>query len=246
MLNIKNLYVSVGGKEILKGINLSMKQGEIHAIMGPNGAGKTTFAQSLMGNPKCNIKFKISNFKYQINGEDMFDKNVEDRARAGLFVAFQNPVEIEGVSIFSFLKASYASIFSQEEFSFLSFKNKINKVLKELLFNEDFIKRFVNKSFSGGEKKRMEILQMLILKPKFAILDEIDSGLDLDFLKKVTKIIKNAVKKYKIGLILITHNPKIFNYLQPDFIHILKDGKIIKSDGLSIIKKIEKEGYDGL
>ncbi len=243
MLQIKNFYISIGKKEILRGINLQIKKGEIHAIMGPNGAGKTTLAMGIMGSPGYNIKSQISNLKYQIDGEDMFNKLPEEKARKGLFVSFQQPVEITGVSVLSFLRTAYKALHPNEKIALSVFKEEVKKALKAVALSEDFMLRSLNEGFSGGEKKRAEIAQLLVLHPKFVILDEIDSGLDVDSLKIVAAVIRDAVKKYKIGILVITHYQRILHYLRPDYVHVLIDGKIKKSGGMSLVRVIEKDGY---
>ena len=237
MLTIKNLSVSIDDKNILNNINLQIKPGKIHVLMGPNGAGKTTLAQILIGNPN----FQFSIFNFQLNGKNMVQLSTEKRARMGLFVSFQNPVELEGISVLSFLRAAYNSTFPDKKLHLKEFKEKVKKTLADVLLDESFIGRSVNDGFSGGEKKRLEIVQILILKPKFAVLDEIDSGLDVDNLRNISSIIKNLVKKQKTGILLITHQSHIFKYLRPDFLHILKDGKLIDADCTQTIKKKGKK-----
>ncbi|MBI2074336.1 MAG: Fe-S cluster assembly ATPase SufC [Candidatus Levybacteria bacterium] len=243
MLQIKNFKADINNSEILKGVDLTVGPGEIHAIMGPNGAGKTTLALSLMGHPNYNIKYQISNIKYQIDGKDMSKLLPEERARQGLFISFQQPVEITGVSFLSFLRTAYKALHPDKKIPLSEFKNELKKTLKDVGLDESFMYRFLNEGFSGGEKKRAEIVQLLILRPKFAILDEIDSGLDVDSLKIVAEKIQEAVEKYSIGILLITHYQRILHYLKPDFVHVLIDGKIKKSGGMSLVKKIEKDGY---
>lgn len=229
----------VGSRQLLQGINLTVKSGEIHALMGPNGAGKTTLAMSLMGNNK----FKGQSLEFKVNGDDLSKLKPEERARKGLFIAFQQPVEFEGVSVFSFLRASYNAIYPSKKVPLDQFKSKIKKIFTQVSLSEDFIKRSVNEGFSGGEKKRFEIAQLLLLKPKFAILDEIDSGLDVDNLKIMVKTIKDLVQEYQMGIILITHNPRIFHYLNPDVVHVLTEGRIKKSGNKNLIATIEEKGY---
>lgn len=241
MLLVQKLYVQIESKEILKGVDLKIRCGEIHALMGPNGAGKSTLALSLMGHP--NYKFKIQNSIFKINGEDMFNLTPEERAKSGLFISFQQPVEVTGVSFLAFLRIAYKSLYPKNKVSLSQFKEELKNALKKVELDESFMHRSINEGFSGGEKKRAEIVQLLMLKPKFIILDEVDSGLDIDSLKIITKVIKEAVKNYKIGVILITHYQRIFKFLKPDFVHILIDGKIKKSNGISLVYKIEKEGY---
>ncbi|MBI2036434.1 Fe-S cluster assembly ATPase SufC, partial [Candidatus Microgenomates bacterium] len=185
MLVIKNLIVSTENKEILKGVSLTVKPGEIHALMGPNGAGKTSLAMALMGH--ANFQFPISNFQLKINGEDMRRMKPEERARQGLFVAFQSPIEVTGVSVLAFLRTAYKALHSADNIPLSEFKKQVSQALKTVGLDESFMSRYLNDGFSGGEKKRMEVAQLLILKPKFAILDEIDSGLDIDSLRVVAK-----------------------------------------------------------
>lgn len=242
-LSIKNLHSSTAQKEILKGIDLEIKSGEVHAIMGPNGAGKTTLAMSLMGHPNYNVKFQMPNFKFQINKEDIGTFSPEEKAKRGLFVTFQHPIEITGVSVLAFLRTAYKQLHPDEKIPLSEFKQTVKEALRSVQLDESFMQRSVNEGFSGGEKKRVEIAQMLVLKPKFVILDEIDSGLDVDSLKTVAKTVSMAVKKYKMGVLMITHYQRILHFVKPDFVHVLIDGKIKKSDGMSLVRRIEKEGY---
>lgn len=240
-LVIKNLKVLTSGKEILKGIDLTIKSGEVHAIMGPNGAGKTTLALALMGSP--NYKLGSKNYELRIDERDLSTMLADQRAREGLFVSFQQPVEITGVSLLAFLRTAYKALYPDEKIPLSAFKEEVKKALGSVGLSEEFMARGVNEGFSGGEKKRAEVAQLLVLKPKFAILDEIDSGLDIDSLKIVAKIIKKTVMNHNTGILLITHYQRILHYLQPDAVHVLIDGKIKKSDGMSLIRKIEKDGY---
>lgn len=237
MLIIKNLNVNVSGKKILEGINLIIKQGEIHGLVGPNGAGKTTLAMSLMGHSN----FQCS--KFEINGKDMRKSKTEEIVREGLFISFQQPVKIDGLTVFSFLRNAYKSLYPKEKKSITEFKKEVLSIFKEVGLPEDFIHKYVNDGVSGGEKKKFEAAQFLIFKPKFAILDEIDSGLDIVSLKKIIVLIKKFSEKNKTGIIFITHNPRIFKFIKPDFVHVLKMGKIVKTDGIKIIKEIEQKGY---
>lgn len=240
-LIIENLQVSTQEKEILKGVNLTIKSGELHVIMGPNGAGKTTLAMGLMGHP--NYKLEIRNSKFKISKKNMFMLTPDQRAGEGLFVSFQQPVEITGVSVLAFLRTAYKSLHPDEKIPLSEFKKEVKKALQDVDLNEDFMQRSVNEGFSGGERKRAEIAQLLVLKPKFAILDEIDSGLDVDSLRLVAKILGKIVKKSKTGILIITHYQRILHYLRPDAVHILIDGRIKKSGGMSLVRKIEREGY---
>lgn len=248
ILSLSNLHVSLAReeKEVLQGISITIKSGEIHAVMGPNGAGKTTLALSLMGHPGYNIKFPILNFQFQINGKDMINLNPEERARAGLFVSFQQPVEIQGVSVLAFLRTAYKALYPSEKIPLSEFKKQVADALKIVGLPEEFMQRSLNDGFSGGEKKRVEIVQLLILKPKFAVLDEIDSGLDIDSLKTIAKIIQTVAREKKVGVLIITHYQRILHDLKPDFVHILVDGIIKKLGDMTIVSIIEKNGYAAL
>ncbi len=246
-LVINNLYVVLNSqkdqKQVLHGVNMTIKQGEIHAVMGPNGAGKTTLALSLMGHPGYNFQFPISNFQFKLNGIDMISLSPEDRAKAGLFVSFQQPIEITGVSVLAFLRTAYKALHPDQKIPLSEFKKTVKEALIAVELGEQFMQRSVNEGFSGGEKKRLEIVQLLVLKPKFAILDEIDSGLDIDSLKIIAKLLIDVVKKQNIGILLITHYQRILHMVHPDVIHILIDGKIKKSGGIELVEQIEKDGY---
>lgn len=248
MLALQNYHVSTAQKEILKGIDLVIKTGEIHAIMGPNGAGKSTLAMSMMGNP--NYKCKVQNSKFKIDDKDMFGLSPEDRAKAGLFASFQSPIEITGVSLLAFLRTASKAVKPDlpagrqgVKIPLSEFKKEVSTALEAVNLDPSFMQRSVNEGFSGGERKRAEIAQLLVLRPQFAILDEIDSGLDVDSLKVVATAINKAVKEYNIGILLITHYQRILHFLKPDAVHILIDGKIKTSGGMSLVKKIEKDGY---
>lgn len=252
VLEIVNVSVALAHnplQDVLKGIDLTIYGGQVHAIMGPNGAGKTTLSLSLMGHPNYKIKNqsfgktqdKIS--KIKINSEDIINLTPEEKAKHGLFVSFQQPVEITGVSVLAFLRTAYKALHPEEKIPLSDFKKKVTDALKAIGLPEEFMKRCVNEGFSGGERKRAEIAQLLVLKPKFAILDEIDSGLDIDSLKTVAKVVKDMTKKQKIGILLITHYQRILHHLKPDYVHVLIDGKIKNSDGMALVRKIEKDGY---
>lgn len=243
MLSINNLHATIDKKEVLNGIILSIKKGEIHVIMGPNGAGKTTLVMSIAGHPGYNVKFPVPNFKFQIDGEDILKLTPEDRAKKGLFVAFQSPIEITGVSVLAFLRAAHKALYPDKKIPLSEFKKKVVDALQEVNLDESFMHRSLNEGFSGGEKKRCEIAQLLVLQPRFAILDEIDSGLDVDSLRIVARAINTVVKKYNTGVLLITHYQRILHYLKPDHVHVLMDGIIKKSGKMSIVRKIEKDGY---
>ncbi len=249
MITIKNFKVSIENKEILKGIDLDIKPGEIHAIMGPNGAGKTTLAMAIMGMPGFKIYDSpqrpgfAGQARFMIDGKDMVNKLPEEKAKAGLFVSFQSPVEITGVSILAFLRTAYKAIHPDEKIPLSVFKETVKKALLGVSLPEDFMQRSVNEGFSGGERKRAEIAQMLVLKPKFVILDEIDSGLDVDSLRIVAKAIQKAAKETHMGVLLITHYQRILHYVKPAFVHVLMDGKIKRSGGMELVKIIEDKGY---
>lgn len=243
MLYLRNFKAGIGDKEILHGIDLTIKSGQVHAIMGPNGSGKTTLAMSLMGQPNYSIKYKVSSIKYELNKRNMLALMPEDRAKHGLFVSFQSPVEITGVSFLAFLRTAYKALHPDKKVPISQFKETVRKALAAVGLDQDFMQRSVNEGFSGGERKRAEIAQLLVLKPKFAILDEIDSGLDVDSLKIVAKAVSEAVKTYDMGVLLITHYQRILHFLRPDKVHVLIDGKIKKTGKMQLVKTIEKEGY---
>ena len=242
MITIKNLHASVDGKEILKGINLEVKAGEVHAIMGPNGSGKSTLSSVLAGRDEYEVTAGEVNF----NGKDLLDMPAEDRAREGLFLAFQYPVEIPGVSNINFLKTAIAEIRTYKGLAPMSPKDFLERVKeKQKLVELDgkLTGRSVNEGFSGGEKKRNEIFQMAMLEPKLAILDETDSGLDIDALKTVANGV-NTLKTKENAFIVITHYQRLLDYIVPDFVHILYKGRIVKSGGKELALELEANGYD--
>ena len=236
-LKIENLHVNVEDKEILKGINLTIKKGEIHALMGPNGSGKSTLSFALMGHPK----YKITKGKVTLNGKNLLDMKVNERAKAGLFLSFQYPSEIQGVSLANFLRTAYNEV-KGIKINVMDFMKKLYEKMALLKMNKDFAKRHVNVGFSGGEKKRTEMLQMAILEPKYAILDETDSGLDIDALKIVAESVKKLVGP-NLGVLIITHYQRILHHIKPDKVHILMEGKIVKSGSHELAEEIEKSGY---
>ncbi len=241
MIKIENLNVNVEEKEILKVINLEVKPGELHVIMGRNGTGKSTLANVLVGKEK----YIVTNGTVSFNGENLLDMSPEDRACAGLFLSFQYPVAIPGVNNMYFLKAAVNAVRKsrgEEEIDAVDFLSMIREKLKMVALDESFIHRPVNDGFSGGEKKRNEILQMIALEPKLSILDETDSGLDIDALKIVAKGV-NDFRSPERSFILITHYQRILNYMKPDFVHILMNGKIVKSGTMELAKEVEKKGY---
>jgi Fe-S cluster assembly ATP-binding protein len=238
-LIIENLFAQTkDGKEILKGINLKIKSGEIHVIMGPNGGGKSTLASCVMGHPN----YKITKGKVFIDGIDITKLSVDKKARLGIFLGFQYPVEVPGVNYANFLRmAVNENKKKTDKISPIAFRNTLLEKAKTLSFSEDITKRMLNEGFSGGEKKKAEVLQLTLLKPKYAILDEPDSGLDVDALKFISKTINSL--DFPLGLLLITHYQRILKYIEPDFVHILIDGKIVKSGDKHLAKQIEKNGY---
>ncbi|MBU0576207.1 Fe-S cluster assembly ATPase SufC [Patescibacteria group bacterium] len=243
MLGIHNLHTSVKGKKILQGISLKIKASEIHAIMGPNGSGKSTLACALAGHPA----YKVTAGKVSLDEQDLLVMSPDERSRAGLFLAFQYPVEIPGVKVQNFLRQVYQARFAgQKEKQFdsvMAFRKYLEKLAQELQVKPELLKRGLNEGFSGGEKKRLEILQMAVLEPKFAVLDETDSGLDIDAIKAVAAGIKHNIAKYNTGVILITHYQRILNFIKPDFVHVLVNGKIVESGGKELVKKLEQAGY---
>ncbi|CAL1329403.1 Fe-S cluster assembly ATPase SufC [Candidatus Providencia siddallii] len=242
MLSVKNLHVSVENNKILKGLSLDVKHGEIHAIMGPNGSGKSTFSSTLIGKDE----YKIEKGEIIFKGKNLLKMTPEIRACEGIFSAFQYPVEIPGITNYFFLQTSINSIRkyrNQKVLDPCDFQDFIKNKIKSLNMSENLLKRFVNVGFSGGEKKQNDILQMAILEPQLCILDETDSGLDIDALKNIAKGI-NSLRTKTRSFIIITHYQRILNYIQPDFVHILHNGRIIKSGDFNLAKTLEEHGYD--
>ena len=242
MLEIKNLHANIEGKEILKGINLKINKGEIHAIMGPNGSGKSTLAQVLAGREE----YQVTEGEVIYQGKNLLEMKPEDRARAGIFLAFQYPVEIPGVSNTNLLKTALNEIRKyrgEEELDAMEFLSLIKNRMQLVELDKALISRSVNEGFSGGEKKRNEIFQMAVLEPKLAILDETDSGLDIDALRIVANGV-NKLKNSENSTIVVTHYQRLLNYIVPDFVHVLYKGKIIKSGGKDLALELEDKGYD--
>lgn len=239
-LTVKDLHVQIEEKEILKGINLEIKGGEIHAVMGPNGTGKSTLSSAIMGHPK----YEVTSGSVSLDGEDVLDMAVDERARAGLFLAMQYPSEINGVTNAEFLRSAVNSRREEgDEISLMKFIRTMDKQMEFLEMDPDMAQRYLNEGFSGGEKKRNEILQLMMIQPKIAILDEIDSGLDIDALKVVSKGI-NEMRNEDFGCLIITHYQRLLNYITPDFVHVMMQGKIVKSGGPELAQRLEAEGYD--
>jgi Fe-S cluster assembly ATP-binding protein len=241
MLTIKNLCASVGGNEILRGIDLEVEAGQVHAIMGPNGSGKSTLAQVLAGRES----YEITGGEVQYQGVNLLDMSPEERAREGVFLAFQYPVEIPGVSNMYFLKTALNSILKhrgEEELDAMDFLTLVREKMKLVQMDEDLINRPVNEGFSGGEKKRNEMLQMAVLEPKLAILDETDSGLDIDALRIVSEGV-NALRNERRSIVLVTHYQRLLNYIVPDRVHVLSGGRIVKSGGKDLALELEEKGY---
>lgn len=242
-LEIKNLHVEVitdqGSKPILRGVDLTVRSGEIHAIMGPNGSGKSTLAYSIAGHPK----YEITEGEILLDGEDVLEMSVDERARAGLFLAMQYPVEVPGVSVSNFLRTAKTAL-SGEAPKLREWVGELKQAMNDLRMDADFTERNVNEGFSGGEKKRHEILQLELLKPKFAILDETDSGLDVDALKVVSAGVNRAHQNNNLGVLLITHYTRILKYIKPDQVHVFVAGKVAEQGGAELAERLENEGYD--
>ena len=240
-LEVKDLHATVEGKEILKGVNLSVEQGEVHALMGPNGSGKSTLAYTLMGHPK----YVVTSGEATIDGQTILGKTADKRVKQGLFLAFQYPVSVQGVSMFSFLRAAYNAAHTppgKDPPTIFEFREVVKEKLKMLNMDDSFLNRYLNEGFSGGEKKRAEILQMALMEPKFAVLDETDSGLDIDALRIVAEGI-NKVAGPATGTLLITHYQRILKYVKPQFVHVMYQGKIIQSGGEDLSRLLEEKGY---
>jgi Fe-S cluster assembly ATP-binding protein len=249
---IDDLHVAIGEKEIVKGVSLAVKAGEKHAIMGPNGSGKSTLVNAIMGHPA----YAITSGRVYLKGEDITELETEEKARKGLFLAFQYPVAVPGVTVSNFLRSAVKARFGEERAS--KFRQELKKKFKELEVDESFATRYLNEGFSGGEKKRLEILQMTMLEPSMALLDETDSGLDIDALKIVAQGVNsfcatdmNGKERGRsasegVGLLLVTHYQRILNYIRPDFVHVFMGGKFARSGGFELALELEEKGYDWL
>lgn len=246
MLSIKNLHATMQGAEILKGLNLEVQAGEVHAIMGPNGSGKSTLSKVLAGFPDYKVTDGSVSYEINFKNRNLFDLAPDERAKEGVFLAYQYPTEVYGVSNFEFLRAAFNAVTAHQggqELDVMEFNDFVREKARFLGIDESFISRQVNVDFSGGEKKRNEILQMAVLSPRLMILDEIDSGLDVDSLRHVAAAI-NKLKNSENAIVVITHYERILEYITPDHVHILYDGKIIKSGDYSLAKQIETQGYE--
>jgi len=243
-LEIRDLHATVEGTEILKGVDLTINQGEIHALMGPNGSGKSTLANTLLGHPK----YKVTKGDILVDGQSVVDLSPDKRAKRGLFLAFQYPVAVPGVTMFSFLRAAYNAVHTDEKNqapTIFDFKETLEERMKLLEMDQSFMNRYLNEGFSGGEKKRAEILQLAMLKPKFAVLDETDSGLDIDALRVVAEGVSKIANK-DLGILVITHYQRILKYIMPTFVHVMYEGRITASGGQELSLKLEEKGYGWL
>jgi Fe-S cluster assembly ATP-binding protein len=246
VLSIRNLRVGIEGKEILKGVNLDVKQGEVHALMGPNGSGKSTLSYALMGHPN----YEILGGEAQLDGVDLLEMEADERAKAGLFLAFQYPTSIPGVTVANFLRHAVTNVRqpdrkeSEDLMPMREFRKELKAAMEELGMDPEFARRYLNEGFSGGEKKRAEVLQMTLLRPAFAILDETDSGLDIDAVRHVSEGVNRVAERVGTGVLVITHYQRILNYIKPQFVHILFGGRIVESGGPELVEKLEREGYD--
>jgi Fe-S cluster assembly ATP-binding protein len=245
-LRIENLRVAIGGKEILRGVNLTIRQGEVHALMGPNGSGKSTLSYAIMGHPN----YEVLDGSVTLDGRDILTMEPDERAKAGLFLAFQYPTAIPGVTVANFLRHAVTNVRNPERkegedlIPMREFRKELRQQMDELGMDHDFARRYLNEGFSGGEKKRAEILQLAMLRPTFAILDETDSGLDIDAVRIVSEGVNRIAAKNSTGVLVITHYERILNYIKPQFVHILFGGQIVENGGPELVKQLEKDGYD--
>jgi len=246
VLKINNLHVAIGGKEILKGVDLTLRQGEVHALMGPNGSGKSTLSYALMGHPN----YEVTEGSATLDGQDILAMEADKRAKAGLFLAFQYPTSIPGVTVANFLRHAVTNVRhpdrkeGEELISMREFRKELREQMDELGMDLEFARRYLNEGFSGGEKKRAEVLQLAMLRPAFAILDETDSGLDIDAVRVVSEGVNKVAARVSTGILVITHYQRILNYIRPGFVHILFGGRIVESGGPELVDVLEREGYD--
>jgi Fe-S cluster assembly ATP-binding protein len=241
-LEIQNLHVTVEGNEILKGVDLAVSRGEVHALMGPNGSGKSTLANTILGHPS----YEITEGKILFQGQDLTEAEPDERARAGLFMAFQYPSAIPGVSVVNFLRTAinaHRKAKGENPINLKDFRRELEQQMDLLHVDREFTRRYLNEGFSGGEKKRCEILQMAILRPALAVLDETDSGLDIDALRTVAEAV-NSLRGPDLGVLIITHYQRILGYVEPDFVHIMLDGRVVEQGGPELAAKMEDKGYD--
>ena len=246
VLKIEDLRVGIAGKEILKGVNLTIRQGEVHALMGPNGSGKSTMSYALAGHPN----YEVLGGTATIDGVDLLAMGADERAKAGLFLAFQYPIVIPGVTVANFLRHAVTNVRNPDRkegedlISMREFRKEMKQEMEELGMDPDFARRYLNEGFSGGEKKRAEVLQMAMLRPHFAILDETDSGLDIDAVRVVSEGVNRVANKIGTGVLVITHYERILTYIKPQFVHILLAGRIVEDGGPELVTRLEAEGYD--
>lgn len=241
-LEIRNLHATINGDPILRGVNLVIPKGEVHALMGPNGSGKSTLSKVIAGDPV----YEVTEGEVLVDGENVLEMEPDERARAGIYLAFQYPVEVPGVSMANFLRlALNARRDEDDEIGVMDFYNKVQGAVKELNWDENILERYLNEGFSGGEKKRSEVLQLLVLEPKYALLDETDSGLDVDALKVVSKGV-NAARGPEFGALVITHYQRLLNYIVPDKVHVMYKGQIIKEGPKELAMELDQRGYDWL
>ncbi len=246
VLQISNLHVAIDGKEILKGVNLTIRQGEVHALMGPNGSGKSTLSYALMGHPN----YEVTAGSVTLDGKELLELEADERAKAGIFLAFQYPTSIPGVTVANFIRHAVTNVRhpdrkeGEDLIPMREFRKELREQMDELGMDAEFARRYLNEGFSGGEKKRAEVLQLAMLRPAFAVLDETDSGLDIDAVRVVSEGVNRVASKAQTGILVITHYQRILNYIKPGFVHILFGGRIVESGGPELVDVLEQQGYD--